>query len=657
MAKRDGGAFIEFPEDEPVPGDAARAIPDDYRTPMEIIADAAIRETIKPATLRRMARERGIGVVVEVPEASWASEVEQALVALVAFGVTYTRTGRSKATDRADTGNERVAAALAFGDHVLGVSQAPETYLPSALMAAADIRVRIGPPSNRAVSAAIRAATGRSPRSMPPRIAGSLGLDELGSHIRRGSSPASCVRRIVAARRGAAAGDPAVASAPPLSQLAGFGPAMSWARQLVEDLGEWRQARLPWESISKNACLASEPGLGKTTFVRSLARETGLPLFSTSVSSWFADSTGNLDGVIKAAHRVMAAAAASAPSILFLDEVDAIPDRATMDNRGRDWWQPVVNGLLLALDATSAGPTSRVIVIGATNHVGQLDAALIRPGRLHPVLRIPRPDADALGAILRLHLADDLPGADLLGVARLAAGMSGADVVALVRDARRSARTADRPLALRDLVDLLAPADAYTQAELRACAAHESAHAIACEILGIAEVKQVSVALRTDTAGNVLSRVRPRLMLTRAELDALVVVTLSGRAQDVLTGCANTGAGGPRDSDLAVATRHVVQAHACYGLGGVLTHRAAGEHDIDALLRDDPALRARVEADLRRLYAHAETLIRTHRRAIGALADRLVAERVLPGSVVREIISAHPAHPARPTTTGTAHVH
>lgn len=654
MAKRNGDAFIEFPEDEPVPGDTAKGITDGYRTPQEIIAEAAIREAIKPAILRRMTRERGIGVVVEVPEASWASDVEQALLALVAFGVTYTRTGRSKATDRPDNGNDRVSAAFAFGDRVLGVSQAPEAYLPSALTAAADIRVRIGPPSNRAISAAIRAATGRSPRSMPPRIAGSLSLDELGSRIRRGSSPASCVRRILAATRGAAAGDPAVASAPPLSALAGFGPAMSWARQLVEDLGEWRQGRLPWENISKNACLASEPGLGKTTFVRSLARETGLPLFSTSVSSWFVGSNGHLDGVLKFAHQVMAAAAASAPAILFLDEVDAIPDRDVMDNRGRDWWQPVVNGILLALDATSAGPTSRVIAIGATNHARQLDAALVRPGRLHPILHIARPDADALGAIMRLHLGDDLPGADLLGVARLAAGMSGADVVALVRDARRAARTASRPLALRDLVDLLAPAEAYTKAELRACAEHESAHAVACETLAIAEVREVSVALRGESAGHVLSRVRPRMMMTRAELDDIVTVLLCGRGQDSLTGCANSGAGGARDSDLAVATRHIVQAHAAYGLGGTLTHRQAGEGEIASLLRDDPALRAHVEADLRRLHARAESLVRTHHRAIVAIADRLVAERTLSGTTVREIIAAQPV---RAATKGGVHAH
>lgn len=614
-----------------------------YASPQEVIAEAAVRAAMPTAMLRRITSRRAIAVIVEVPDASWAADVEQAIVGFASFGATFTRVGKSKANDRPDQGNAKVAACLGFGDRVLGISQSPDLYLPSSLVAAADIRIKIARPSNKILATAIRAATGRAPRSMPKNLAGGLGLDDLACQIRRLSSPAECVRRIAAAAaRGQGGTDLAVAQAPPLSELHGYGDAMRWCRQLVHDLDEWRAGRLEWSHISKNVLFHSKPGLGKTSLVRSIARSTGLPLVTTSVSSWFTGSNGHLDGVLKEAHRVFDLAASNTPSILFLDECDAIPDRNSISNTGRDWWLPVINGILLAFDATTSGPTSKVIVIGATNFVHKLDAALVRPGRLHPSIEIRPPDADALAGIMRQHLGSDLTDADLVGVARLAAGMTGAEAVALVRDARTVARQSGRALALTDLMGLVAPADAYSAEDLWACARHEAAHAVSGEAMQITTVRDVTLVLRPGTAGHTRSRMRPRLTMTRAQIDAFAVTTLAGRAQDALTGSANTGSGGAPDSDLAIATGQILLAHCAFGLGGALSYRGVGD-DAERLMRDDPILRARVEADLRRLYADAEILVRTFQPAIEALAARLVDARYIDGDEVRRIMAAHPA--------------
>src|SRR5690606_1407279 len=139
--------------------------------------------------------------------------------------------------------------------------------------------------------------------------------------------------------------------------------------------------------------------LFKTTFAKSLAKSTGLPLTATSVGEWFSNSAGHLDSVIKEVDRIFQSALSAAPSILFLDEIDAIPDRRTLDARGRDWWLPVVTHILTKLDGVTSGGVGNLIVMGATNHPERIDPALIRPGRLSKVIEIGLPSPDDLKGI------------------------------------------------------------------------------------------------------------------------------------------------------------------------------------------------------------------------------------------------------------------
>lgn len=659
MAKRanQNDPIVEFPEDEPLDSEG-QAILHGYQPPQALLTEAMVMAALGQSGLRLLGRLGALAVVVELPGAAWAEEVERVVRDLTFFTHVFNRTGASKLNDRSEFGNERVSACLARGERVVGISQAPDTYLPTALMASADLRVRLRPPTNRMVSAAIRKATGRSPRRMPENVSAGLSLDELAGAIRRGSSPAACVRRLIAASRTRLGGtDTGVAEAPPLSELHGYGEALTWSLALVRDLGEYRAGRLPWSAISKNCTFDSAPGLGKTSLVRSIARSANLPLVTTSVSSWFSGSNGYLDGVLKEAHRVMALAASQALSILFLDELDSLPNRATISNRGKDWWVPVVNGILLALDSTISGPTSQVIVIGASNHADQLDAALVRPGRLYPVIRIGPPDADALAGILRQHLAGDLADQDLMGLAHLGVGASGAEAVAWVRDARRTARAAGRPMRISDLADRIAPSDAFSPYDLDVAARHEASHAVAAEILGTMRVREVSVALRPGSAGMTHALRPQRLMATKAQIEAEVVVALAGRAQDGLLGEPNTGSGGEPHSDIAIATAQVLLSHVTYGLAGNLTYLSTRE-DAFLLLQRDPNLQVRVENDLRRLYKVAEEFVVTYRDAIEGIARRLVSDRVVTGFVVRELIALHEPGVATAVTVteGTSHV-
>ncbi|MGH6979208.1 MAG: AAA family ATPase, partial [Brevundimonas sp.] len=143
--------------------------------------------------------------------------------------------------------------------------------------------------------------------------------------IRKGSKPSECVDRLVAAGKARHNGDGDLSDVPELDDLHGYGEAMEWARRLVADLDAWRRGDLEFSAIDRTAILASEPGLGKTTFVRSLAKTARVPLVATSVSSWFLNSTGHLDGVIKQIDQVFLSAAAQSPCIVLLDECEAVP--------------------------------------------------------------------------------------------------------------------------------------------------------------------------------------------------------------------------------------------------------------------------------------------------------------------------------------------
>ena len=116
----------------------------------------------------------------------------------------------------------------------------------------------------------------------------------------------------------------------------------------------------------------------------------------------------------------------------------------------------MVNALLAELDGI--GDRRGVVVIGACNAVDGVDPAILRAGRMEKVIPVHLPDIQGIAEILRVHLGQDMAGADLCAVARLALGMSGADLKKAVRQARRSARTARRAVLAGDVLIAVAEA-------------------------------------------------------------------------------------------------------------------------------------------------------------------------------------------------------
>jgi hypothetical protein len=328
----------------------------------------------------------------------------------------------------AQTGSDETANVLGHGLNALGVSQEPNRYLPASLVATADIRIEVQPPGPRVLRAAIELVTGMRCGRVPDDAVRGLAFDEIAACLRRGTKPSACVRRLTAASKAKFRGDPALDDVPTLDRLHGMSPAVEWGLALAAGVEDWRQGRRAWKDLPERCAVISGPsGCGKSSWARSLAKTLRMPLVSTSVASWFS-SGGYLDQVIRQFEAVIAQAVAVGSAVLFLDEIDTIPRRASLDSRNAEYFNTLVSRILLALDSAVSGETASLIVIGATNFPEKLDEALIRPGRLNRVIPIPPLDAAAIAGILRQHLGDEIPDADLAPLATVGLGATGAEI-------------------------------------------------------------------------------------------------------------------------------------------------------------------------------------------------------------------------------------
>jgi hypothetical protein len=257
----------------------------------------------------------------------------------------------------------------------------------------------------------------------------------------------------------------------------------------------------------------------------------------------------------------------------------------------------------------------------------------------------------ALIGIFRMHLGEELAGADLRAAGLAARGHTGADVERWVRQARRVARTAGRTLESKDLLDAVRGGEPEWPADLRQRVGyHEAAHAIAVLALGIAEPTALSIG---GTGGLTESDIGERQALTRSHLEQILVALLAGRAAEQLVfGEATAGAGGSEDSDLARVTQLATRLEISYGLGSFgLVSIASETSDRDLLMFGD--LRSSVGRTIDRAYAAALELLRQNRHALDALAGALFASGYLERGEIEAVLAKVPLR-AKATTDAPA---
>lgn len=602
------------------------------------IAAAAFHAATSGATRRQLKENSPLALIVLVPGPTWIEPVRTLFIRR--FGkqwqMAFEAGAKATPTNKAAWNND-VATNLACGQPVIGVAVTCEA-LPSVLIAAADLIVHIDTPGRVTIGRAIRMFTGKpAPIEIDEKIAFGLEFHDLVAAFRPNSSPVEIIERLRKASP-ATRGSGTAERLPNLEGAIEYGAARIWGISLAQDLTDYRAGRLDWQEVDRGAVLFSEPGLGKTLFARILAQACGVPLVAFSIADLFASSPGYLDSVIKASRAMFERAAAVAPCIMFLDEIDALPNRATMSPRGADWWTPVVTDFLLSLDNAVAGKRAGIVVIGATNNISGVDAALLRPGRLERAIEIVRPDHAGAANILRHHLNGELPDADITDIAHLMDGSTGAEIMMTVRSARRIARYARRKLERHDLLQSIAPIEAIAPDALNRACIHEAAHAVASLVVPSGILKRCIIGSTAAAVGRTLIQTDEGDLLTRDSVERRAVVLLCGRAAErLLIGNAGLGAGGDDESDLAQVTQFITTLHASSGLGDTLTYITSFKEAL-AAVRDDHELRSKVEQHLRSLQGRAEELVHRHRDAIIAVADRLRMHRQLSGEEVRRIV-------------------
>lgn len=604
------------------------------------LPDLMIRSALTAEQMMKLRRDRTACLIIEAPSSEWVQPLLSSAKRFFDWKFAHAAAEPPRKIARGDVAGEQAVFAMAGGGRILGVSQ-NLSYLPKAMTSSPDIVLKIEQPGDDLVREAIKLATGRSPRSMPNNVIRGLDYSEICGAIRTGSSAKACVDRLVTASKAKSIADPGLQDVPYMEDLHGYGQELEgWGKALIADLQAWRAGTLDFSAIDRTVVLASPPGLGKTTFARSLAKSAGVPFFATSVSTWFANGSGYLDSVIKQIDQVFAEAAEVGPAVLLIDELDGVPSRAGLSaDRSASWWTPVVGHILLKLDSAVSSITSKLIIVGATNHPEKLDPALVRPGRLSKIIHIGKPDAQALTGILRQHLNGELAGIDLSLVSKMGEGASGADVTGWVKGARRMARQQNRPMILQDLFDQVAPPETRPLNLVRRVAIHEASHAVVSHLLNPGSVTGITIINADPSEGG-------RTMMTfdfgdamgRDEVENRVAIWLSGRGgEQVMLGSVSGGAGGGGDSDLARATQLLAIMHASLGLGDHLLHRATPQGVVQ-LLTLDPGLATTVEAELQSIYAKTLAILQENVDLVEAVADALVAGRHLTGEQFMAVV-------------------
>lgn len=614
------------------------------RDAVSALLGAAFDAAMPSRVRRRLRHGQALVMVLQVPTAGWISPAKKYFAAT--FGDRWNVHERDGADRRRNSsvGSEEVASELMRGLCVLGISF-DVGLLPTALTSAADLVVRIGPPDGVVLRTAIARFAGRNPGELEGGIAVGLDFHEIVSAFRPGTGARKIVERLRAASSARAVAPDRI---PDLDTAVEFGEAQIWGKNLARDIRAYRAGCIDWRQVDRGICLHSPPGMGKSLFPIIVAKACEVPLVSTSIGELFASGPGYLDSVIKNLRAAFARASALACpcSILHIDEIDALPNRETLSDRGREWWSALVADALTLLDSALAGRNG-VVVIGSTNAIDRVDPALLRPGRLEKVVEIKRPDLAGTLNMLNFHLDGQLVGEDISEIASLLEGATGAEIMYAVRLAQRSARNAERSMTVADLRGAVLPVEDIAPGTLFRMAVHEAAHAVVAAVIPVGVLKYVVLRAQGHVGGRTVLDFPARELTTRPMIEDQVVVGLAARAAERhLLGSVSTGAGGSLDSDLGRCTLMIAGLHASFGMGENVAFLGA-DGDLLSDLRMNRELRERVEAHLRKLDARAAKLVANNSEAILNVAQRLAVKRYMGGDEVRRIVAEASGAPHR----------
>jgi cell division protease FtsH len=446
------------------------------------------------------------------------------------------------------------------------------------------------------------------------------------------------------------------------ADVAGAEEAKQELTEIVEFLKYPSKFEALGAKIPKGVLLFGPPGTGKTLLARAVAGEAAVPFFSISGSEFVEMFVGVGASRVR---DLFTKAKKNSPCIIFIDEIDAVGrQRGTGMGGGHDEREQTLNQILVEMDGFEQG--TNVIVMAATNRPDVLDPALLRPGRFDRRVTLDAPDLVNREAILGVHsqgkpLEKDV---NLREVAKKTPGFSGADLANLVNEAAiLAARLGQKKITQRDLsisVEkvLLGPerrSHIMSAREKEITAYHEAGHAIVSHILpNCHPVHKVSIVSRGGAGGFTWSLPQEDKHLNSvADFKDDLAMMLGGRmAEEIIFGEITTGASNDLQKATELARRMVMD----YGMSqhDQLRNRVFGsQSDAVFLGRDFGELKnysedvARViDDEVAKLIDEAATrageVIRSHRKNVDKIAERLIKEETIEGPDFETLVGKRP---------------
>ncbi|NOY45589.1 MAG: ATP-dependent zinc metalloprotease FtsH [Deltaproteobacteria bacterium] len=426
--------------------------------------------------------------------------------------------------------------------------------------------------------------------------------------------------------------------------------------EIVDYLGDPERFQRVGGRVPKGILLMGPPGTGKTLMARAVAGEAGVPFFSTSASEFIEMFVGVGAARVR---DLFEKARAKAPSIIFIDEIDAVGrSRGTGLGGGHDEREQTLNQLLGEMDGFEGH--ERVIVIAATNRPDVLDPALLRPGRFDRHVVIDLPTLEERAAILRIHTRSMplAPDVDLDMMARSTPGMSGADLENLCNEAAL--------FAARERSDLVTKAH-FEQAkdkvlmglerpgltdenERRITAYHEAGHAVVARLIpGMDPVHKVTIVPRGAALG--VTQIVPeadRHYYPKSYLLGKITVNMGGRAAELLVfDDLSTGAQNDLKQSTDLAEKMVCQWGMSERVGPVTFSRGEEHVFLGKKLAQEKTyseqmgwiIDQEIETIVRDCEARAADLLKAHREALDRVAAALLEREELSGAEVDRLIA------------------